>query len=181
AFPPVPQPARSSAAPIRTTERRNELRRRVAARRSQLRDRFVARRIDREDPIETRDLEDLRDVPVAADERELAVVRAEPLDAAHEDAERRRIDEGRVAEVDDDLLAALADHLEQLLLELRRRVQIDLTRERDDVGGSAELLGLDVEVHARSLPGSCSPAQPGRSGESLSTRPTPQSRYFFGF
>ena len=42
---------------------------------SQLRDRLVARRVDREDAVETGDLEDLRDVPVAADERELAVVR----------------------------------------------------------------------------------------------------------
>ena len=36
-------------------------------------------------------------------------------------------------EVDDDFLAALPDHLEQLLLELRRRVEVDLAGERDDV------------------------------------------------
>src|SRR6185437_2390314 len=95
---------------------------------------LVAGRVDREDAVETGDLEDLRDVPVAADKRELAVVRAEPLHAADEDAERRGVDERRVAEVDDDLLAALADHLEQLLLELRRRVEIDLAGERDHVG-----------------------------------------------
>ena len=50
-------------------------------------------------------------------------------------------------EVDDHLLAALADHLEQLLLELRRGVEVDLARERDDVAVVGELLGLDVEVH----------------------------------
>src|SRR4029079_6979619 len=108
----------------------------------------VARRIDREDPVETRDLEDLRDVPVAADERELAVVRAQPLHAADENAEGGRVDERRVRGVDDDVLAALPDHLEQLLLELGRRVEVDLARERDDVTVVAQLLGLDVEVHA---------------------------------
>ena len=59
------------------------------------------------------------------------------------------------AEVDDDLLAALPDHLEELLLELRRRVEVDLACERDDVRVVAQLLGLDVEVHARP-PGSVS-------------------------
>ena len=56
----------------------------------------LARRVDREDAVEPGDLEDLRDVAVAADERELAVVRAQPLDAADEHAERRRVDERRV-------------------------------------------------------------------------------------
>src|SRR5512140_1262 len=98
----------------------------------ELRHRFVARAVDREDAVEAGDLEDLRDVPVAADERELAVVRAQALHAADEDAERRRVDEGGVREVDDHLLAALADHLEELLLELRRRVEVDLAREGDD-------------------------------------------------
>src|ERR1044071_5525075 len=63
-------------------------------------------------------LEDLGDVPVVADKRELTVVRAQALHAADEDAERRRVDERRAAEVDDDFQAALRDDLEQLLLEL---------------------------------------------------------------
>src|SRR5947209_4616698 len=44
------------------------------------RDRVFAAGVDREDTVETGDLEDLRDVAVATDERQLAVVRAEPLD-----------------------------------------------------------------------------------------------------
>src|SRR5215510_3673312 len=88
-----------------------------------LRERLVASWVNGEDAVEARDLEDLRDVPVAADERELTVVRPQALHAADEDAERRRVDEGRVAEVDDDLLPALADHLQQLLLELRSGVE----------------------------------------------------------
>ena len=113
----------------------------------EVRDRLVARRVDREDAVEAGDLEDLRDVPVAADERQLAVVRAQALDPADEDAERRRVDERRRREVDDHVLAALADHLEQLLLELGGRVEVDLAREGDHVGVVGDLLGLDVEVH----------------------------------
>ena len=80
------------------------------------------------------------------------------------------------AEVDDDLLAALSDHFEQLLLELGRRVEVDLAGERDDVRVGAELLGLDVEVHARDPPEVV--RRPGGPlGVSLSARPKPQSLY----
>jgi hypothetical protein len=89
----------------------------------------------------------LRDVAVAADERQLPVIRPKALDAPDEHAERRRVDEGRVREVDDDVLPALRDHVEQLLLELGRRVEVDLARQRDDVRVVAQLLRLDVEVH----------------------------------
>src|SRR5207253_4498352 len=73
-------------------------------------------RIDREHAIEAGDLEDLGDVAVAADERQLPLVRAQPFDASDEDAKRGRVDERRVAEIHDHLLAALTDHLEYLLL-----------------------------------------------------------------
>src|SRR5207248_5900917 len=53
------------------------------------------------------------------------------------------------AEVDDDLLPALADHLEQLLLELGRRVEVDLAGQRDHVGVSAQLLRLDRSEERR--------------------------------
>src|SRR4051812_32195389 len=96
-------------------------------------DRLLAAAVDREDAVEAGDLEDLRDVTVAADQRQLTVVRPESLDAPDEDAERRRVDERRVAEVDDHVRRALGDHLEELLLELRRRVEVDLARQRDHV------------------------------------------------
>src|SRR5881275_847681 len=105
------------AAPHSAAETSRTLCRRLVGR-LELGDGLVAGGVDREDAVEAGDLEDLGDVAVAADERQLPVVRAEALDASDEDAERRGVDERRVAEVDDDLLAALADHLEQLLLEL---------------------------------------------------------------
>src|SRR5665647_2254832 len=141
-----PRTARRRRAEFR--EARGALGGRLVPRRADLRDGVVACREDREHSIEAGDLEDLRDVAVAADERELAVARAEPLHAAHEHAERRRIDERRVAEVDDDLLGALADHLEKLLLELRSGVEIDLARERDD----AYVISLAGEVDLYTAP-----------------------------
>src|SRR5262249_22507360 len=87
-------------------------------------------------------------VPVAADERQLPVVRAEALHPADQDTEGGRIDEGGRGEVHDHLLAALPDHLEQLLLELRSRVEIDLAGQGDHVRVVGDLLGLDVEVHS---------------------------------
>jgi hypothetical protein len=103
--------------------------------------------MDREDAVEPGDLEDLRDVSVAADEREPAVLDSQALDAADEDAERGRVDERRLREVDDDVLRAVRDHLEQLLLELGRGVEVDLAAERDHVGRVVDLLCLYVEVH----------------------------------
>src|SRR5262249_31104795 len=127
--PPRPLPPRlrpgTAASTLRDSHRRHGL---------------LARGVDREHLVEAGDLEDLRDVAVAADQRELAVVRPQPLDAADEHAERRRVDERRAAEVDDDVLAALTDHLDQLLLELGRRVEVDLARERDDITVAAQLL-----------------------------------------
>src|SRR5919108_5345281 len=113
--PPVPQPASRTATPSSRTIR-IKLRGRLVGRRAQLRDSFLARRVDREDAVEARNLEDLRDVAIAADERQLSVVRAQALDAADEHAEGRRVDEGCVGEVDDDVGGALADHVQKLLL-----------------------------------------------------------------
>src|SRR5918992_226575 len=76
-------------------------------------ERRVARLVDVEDLVQSRDLEDLRDVAVAADEGEPATVRPQALDAANEDPERGRVDERRLREIDDDLLGPLPDHLEQ--------------------------------------------------------------------
>src|SRR6266545_1051205 len=110
-------------------------------------DGLVAGRVDREHAVEPGDLEDLRDVPIAADERKLPLVRAQALDPTYKHAEGGRVDEGRVAEVDDHLLPALADHFEELLLELGRGVQVDLACQRDHVSVVSQLLRLDVEVH----------------------------------
>src|SRR5581483_12206578 len=98
----APQPAARSAAATTRVE--------TAARRGlgrglgfEGRDGLGTGLVDREDPVEPGDLEDLRDVPVVAHERQLAVVRPQTLDASDEHPQRRRVDEGRVREVHDDL------------------------------------------------------------------------------
>ena len=75
------------------------------------------------------------------------VVRPQAPDAADQHAERRRVDERRVRQVDDHLRGAPVDHVEQLLLELGRDVEVDLACDRDDEGTVGERLGLDLEVH----------------------------------
>jgi hypothetical protein len=65
-------------------------------------ERLLAAAADREDLIQPRDLERLGDVLVGVDDRQPPVVRAQALDRADEDAERRGVQEGGLAEVDDD-------------------------------------------------------------------------------
>src|SRR5437867_4599904 len=70
ARPPVPQPAETATA--RTAKTAPASANRTLGRLAGgacLRERLVAGRVDREDAVEPRDLEDLGDVPVAADER----------------------------------------------------------------------------------------------------------------
>src|SRR5512133_259609 len=143
--PPVPQPETTTTSATRNAPKR--VRNLALCRGAGLRQSLVASGIDREDTVEPGDLEDLRDVPVAADEREPAVLVTEPLDAADEDAEGRRIDERRVREVDDDLFPAFSDHIEELRLELGRGVEIDFPGEGDDVRRIVDFVRLDVEVH----------------------------------
>src|SRR4051794_5150861 len=87
---------------------------------SEARERLFARLVDREDAIQSGDLEDLRDVLIRADECERAAGGTQALDAADEHTERGRVDEGRLRQVDDKMLLAVLDHLDETLLELGR-------------------------------------------------------------
>src|SRR5918992_3957219 len=104
--------------------------------------------MDREDAVQPGDLEDLRDVLIGAHEGERPARRTQALDASHQHSERRRVDEGCLREVDHDLLLSGLDQLDHPLLELGRRVEVDLTAELDHVGGVVDRLVFDVEVHA---------------------------------
>src|SRR5436190_3430580 len=78
AGPPVPQPA--ATARVRTARRAPRSARNLGlGGGAGLGQSLVAGGVDHEDTIEPGDLEDLRDVPVAADERELSLLGAEPL------------------------------------------------------------------------------------------------------
>src|SRR6201999_3623943 len=93
---------------------------------SEARERLFARLVNREDAGEPGDLEDLGDLLIRADERERAAGRPQTLDSADESAERGRVDEGRLRQVDDKMLLAVLDHLHKPLLELGRGVEIHL-------------------------------------------------------
>src|SRR4051794_17189508 len=67
--------------------------------------------VNREDAVESGDLEDLADVLVGADDRQRTAGRAQALDAADKDAQCRRVDECGLRQVDHDLLLALLDDL----------------------------------------------------------------------
>ena len=89
---------------------------------------------DREDLIEAGDLERLGDVRVRVDDRQDAVARAQPLDRADEDAERGRVQERRVGQVDDDPGPAGLERLAQGRLQLGRGEQVDLAARRPRPG-----------------------------------------------
>ena len=148
-IPPVPQPAASSAAAARPDAAASARTKPESRKAPICSSASVASRVDGEDAVEPGDLEDLRDVAVAAHERQLAVGRPQPLDPPDQHAERRRVDERGVREVDDHLLPALPDHFEQLCLELGCRVEVDLAGQRDDVPVALELFSVDVEIHSR--------------------------------
>jgi hypothetical protein len=66
-------------------------------------ERGASRLVNRNHAIEPGDLEDPAQIGVGQDEHELCAVRPEPAQAAHEDAEGRRVDERRLGEIDDDV------------------------------------------------------------------------------
>src|SRR4051794_2065119 len=86
----------------------------------------VDRVVDGEDLGETGDLEHLQDAVLRAHQREVAVVAAESLQAADQHAEPGGVEEVDAFEVDDDLVLALTDQLDELLAEPGRRVDVDL-------------------------------------------------------
>ena len=57
--------------------------------------------------------------------------RAKSLEGAEEHAEHRRVDERRVGQVDDDPPGALIDEAQELLLQLGRGIEVDLTGQGD--------------------------------------------------
>ncbi len=71
------------------------------------------------------------------------------LDRAHQHAERGRVDEGRVREVDEHAARAALDRLEQRLLQGGSRRQVDLTGDRDRGDAAAEVRSRELELHPR--------------------------------
>ena len=76
---------------------------------------FVHRAVDRKHLGQARNFEHLQDPLVGADEGQVPVVAAQPLEPSNEHPETSRVQEIDPFEVDNDLVLALADQLNQLL------------------------------------------------------------------
>src|SRR5205823_5763497 len=111
--------------------------------------------VDGEDLGESGDLEDLEDAALGADEKEVAVVTAEALQAADEHAEAGGIEEVDAFEIDDDAVFAFAHQLDQPLAKARRGVDVDLAANGED-GVPVALCDVETEIHrGASYPCAC--------------------------
>ena len=99
-----------------------------------------------EDLHESRDVEDLLDLRIGADQVDAAAVLAHALEAADQHAESGRVDVADLLEVDDEVVVALIDQLADRVLDLRRGVDVDLARQLDDVRFVARLVHLDFDI-----------------------------------
>ena len=97
--------------------------------------------------------------------------RAQPLDRPEQHAERHRVDERRVGEVDDQTVGAVVDRIPECLTQCRRSMKIGLPVHGDQADRCLEQDALDPEVVAVDLcQGSllvahhCTNALPGITG-----------------
>src|SRR5512132_1590775 len=111
--------------------------------------------MDREDAVESGDRQDLVDRSLGTDEGQPAIMLARALERGHEDAEPAGVHEPHVGEVDDEPALTLVDHLGDLVLELRRGVQVDLALYGEHAPAGLGP-GFEYEVDRPHLPGSSS-------------------------
>jgi hypothetical protein len=84
-----------------------------------------------------------------ADQIQRAVVRPDPLQAPDQHPEAGGVEEPDLLQVDDDLVVVLADQIDEQLTQPRRRIDIDLALDVDDL--DAVLVGVGPE-YARNGP-----------------------------
>ena len=87
----------------------------------------VDRVMDGEHLGEAGDLQHLEDAALRADQRQVPVVAPHPLEPSDEHAQPGGVEELDAFQVHHDLALTLVDQLDQLLAELGRRVDVDLT------------------------------------------------------
>src|SRR5258705_10509769 len=110
----------------------------------------IDRVVNGEDLGQTGDLEHLQDPALGAHQGQVAVVAADPLEPADEDAEPGGVEELDALEVDQDRALTLVDQLDELLAELGCGVDVDLALHRQD-GPAVVFLDVKPEIHVRSL------------------------------
>src|SRR5947207_6050218 len=104
--------------------------------------------VDGEDLGEAGDFEDLENAMLGAHQSEVAVVAAEPLQAANQHAEAGRVQEVDTLEVHHDLVLPLADQLDELLPQTGCGVDVDLPLHRQNGVRRVAVIDVETELHA---------------------------------
>ena len=103
--------------------------------------------MDREDAIESRDREDLRDRDAGADDRHPTAGLAHALEPGDQDTQPARVHERHVGEIDDEETAAVIDDAFDPRAELGRGRQVDLTGDVEDVPSAlGTTFDLDLDL-----------------------------------
>src|SRR6266568_6767884 len=113
------------------------------------RDGLVHRLVDAEDLRQPGDPEDLQDPLLRADQIQRAAVRPHPPQAPDQHPEAGGVEEPDLVQVDDELVAALADQVDEQLTQPRRGIHIDLALHVDDLNAVLVVV-TQLQIHASS-------------------------------
>src|SRR5208282_5041794 len=113
------------------------------------RDGLVHCLMDAEDLHQPGDLEDLQDPLLGADQIQRAVVRPHPVQAAGQHPEAGGVEEPDLLQVDDEVVVVLAGQLDEQLTQPRRRIDIDLALDVDDLDAVPGVV-TQLQIHKSS-------------------------------
>src|SRR5436190_23690597 len=138
------------------------------------RDGLVHRLVDAEDLRQPGDLQDLQDPLLRADQIQRAVVYPHPAQAPDQHPEAGGVEEPDLAQVDDELVAALADQVDEQLPQPRRRVHIDLALHVDDLDAVLVVVTqLQIHTSSSAMHGDISTSIPAPRAGVVSARADP--------
>src|SRR5436190_1622351 len=126
------------------------------------RDGLVHRLVDAEDLRQPGDPQDLQDPLLRAHQVQRAVVGPHPLQAPDQYPEAGGVEEPDLAQVDDELVAALAGQVDEQLPEPRRGIHIDLALHVDDLDAVPGVVTqLQIHMSSSAMPGVIPGVHPG--------------------
>src|ERR1700751_1819514 len=118
------------------------------------RDGLVRRLVDAEDLRQPGDFQDLQDPLLRADQVQRAVVGPHPLQAPDQHPEAGGVEEPDLVQVDDELVAARADQVDEQLPEPRRGIHVDLALYVDDLNAVRGVVTqLQIHMSSSAMPG----------------------------
>src|SRR5579872_5893720 len=102
---------------------------------------------DSENLDESRNVEDLLDLRIRADQVHRSAMLAYAFEAADQHTQSGTVDVANFLEVDDQVVMTLIDQLRNRILDFGGRVDVDLSCEIDDVGISFRFADVDLDIH----------------------------------